>query len=100
MVQNGDQRSAGGICDYYPGIDIERYKPSDEEVIVARYNYGELPYDEVYKHHKLLQEAFGDDKVISLPRNISLEQMSSQQLKELLNCLTKTVEELLSCVCK
>lgn len=101
--KNRGQRNAVGVYDdysgvygIYDGIPIELYKPSDGEVIVARYNYDELPYDEIYKQHKLLQEAFGDNKVISLPQNISLKQMSKQQLKELLDFLTKTLEELLS----
>ncbi len=103
MEQNRGQRSAAGVYnDYsgivgvYDGIDIERYKPSDGEVIVARYDYGEVPKDKICKNHRLLQEAFGDCKVISLPRNIPLEQMSSQQLRKLLNYLTETVEGLLS----
>ncbi len=86
-----------GIVGVYNGIDIECYKPSDGEVIVARYNYSEFPFDEIYNHHKQLREAFSGNKVVSLPQNISLKQMSNQQLKELLNGLSKIVEELLSC---
>lgn len=93
--KNYDKES--GIYGTYTGIPIEHYKPSEGEVIVARYNYGKLPYNVIYKQHKFLQEVFSDNKVITLPQNISLNQMPKQQLKKLLNSLIKTVEELLSC---
>ncbi len=80
------------VCD---SIFLERYKLSEGEVIVARYNYGELPLDAVYRQHKLLQEAFGDNKVVSLPQHISLMQMSRQELEGFLDSLTKTINELL-----
>ncbi len=76
-----------GVCGAYDGIPLERYKLSEGEVIVARYNYGEVPRDVINKQHKLLQEVFGDDKIISIPQNTLLERMSKGQLKELFDYL-------------
>lgn len=81
----------------YDDISVEYRKPSDGEVVVARYNYGELSLDMARGLLKRLEEAFCNNIVVILPQNTSLEQMSKQQLKKFLDFLTEGTKELLNC---
>ncbi len=86
------QRSTLGIYGTYTGTPIKLYKPSEDEVIVARYNHGELSYETIHELYRQLREAFGDNGVVVLPQDASLKQMSKQELKELLDFLTEATE--------
>lgn len=79
----------------YDGLLVESYKPSEEEIIVVRYDCGEFPYSKAYELYKGLVEMLSNNKVILLPYNIPLKLLAKQQLNDLINDLTETLEELL-----
>ena len=73
--------------------NCEKYNLSENEVIVARYNYGEITLDELQQTYELLKKVFGK-KVIMLPSEIALQQMSKTHAKEMLNSLYKLTKYL------
>lgn len=98
MKSNRGQRATlgiyddcSGICALYDGISLEHYKPSDGEVIVARYKFGEFSLDVLQKQYEMLKDVFCDNSVLMLPDNISFEQLSRDDLIRIRNTIDEMI---------
>lgn len=74
---------AGGVVARFMGIPIECHHVSPDETIVLRFNTMEHDIDTVRRTHMIVSEEFPQNKVLTLPKDISFEYMSRANLAEL-----------------
>lgn len=79
----------------YLGIPLEHYKLSADDIIVAKYDFNTYKYGDLPVLYTRLTRIFPYNKVVILPKDVLLEQLSRQQLIELRNSLNQTIEQLL-----
>lgn len=72
------------------GYKIYTFNPSQDDVIVWKYDSNSLKLDDAYKMHKKLQSEFPNNKVICIPNYISLE---TYDKKDFIESLKKYLEE-------
>ena len=72
------------------GYKIYNFNPSQDDVIVWKYDSNSLNLDDAYKMHKKLQLEFPNNKVIFMPNYISLETCDK---KDFIEWLKKYLEE-------
>lgn len=81
----------GCVLADYDGIPLEHYKPSEGEVIVARYKFGEMSCESLRKQYEILRAAFCGNVVLMIPDNLSLEKLSQDDLTRFRNRLDEII---------
>lgn len=70
-------------------INVEKHTPSSGDIIVAKYKPYEIPLDQLKLLFDTIKMAFSPNRVIMIPDDISIVEMSKDQIKEMVKELQK-----------